>query len=134
MKKNYGLKIGEDVIYFTTIEFDDVTALPLNESESNRLNILLNVDTIINITDLDTVPTVNSTWDGISFSDSNQELLYQPLSDLGPRIVKRHIDYDRFAFIGNNILLSSFYYGKNSPTHEAIVAALSSDPQVIEME
>jgi hypothetical protein len=132
MKKEYRLKIGEDMIYFTSVEISQSTGLALSESDQARMNIFSSVDTVIDITNLETVPLVGSIWNGESFSSNNAELLDQPISDLSVEGIKTHRDYHRFAFLENNTLLGSFYYRKDREEHAALVAALSSSPSIVE--
>lgn len=131
MEKKYSLKIDEDIIYFTSIDVDSDSHLPINQSDNHRNSMLSNVDTIINISDLETVPVNGSIWNGESFSNNNPELMNQPISSLDNKGIKTHKDYYRFAFLQNNVLLGSFYYRKDKPDHELFVAALSSNPTVI---
>jgi hypothetical protein len=132
MQKKYNLKIGEDLVYFTSIDVDDETNLPINENDINKFNMLSSVDKIINITDLNTVPQNGSIWNGESFSVHDEGLLDQPISNLGIKGIKTHKEYHRFAFLQNNVLLGSFYYRKDKEDHELFVAALSSNPTVVE--
>jgi len=134
MQKKYGLKIGEDVVYIASVDFDDSTNLPLDENEKQKYTIYSTVDSVIDITNLETIPAVGSTWNGSLFSEHNPELLNQPLSDNDMPGIKNHSDYNRFAFLQNNILLGLVYYKKGEERHEALIAALSSNPQVVEIE
>jgi hypothetical protein len=131
MEKKYSLQIDEDIIYFTSIDVDSNTHLPTNKIDNHRNSMLSNVDTIINISDLETVPLNGSIWNGESFSNSIPELMNQPISSLDNKGIRAHKDYYRFAFLQNNILLGSFYYRKDKQDHELFIAALSSNPTVI---
>jgi len=134
MQKKYGLKIGDDVIYFTSIDFDDITLEPIDDSAKFIFNVLSKVDLIMDITDLPEVPIINSTWNGNSFSENEIDGLNKPFGDPSISGIKNHSEYNRFAFLQNNVLLTGFYYRKNLERHEALIAALSSNPQVVEIE
>ena len=131
MEKRYGLKIGDDVIYFASVLFKNETLEPMDEGQEKLLALLSNTDTIINISEMDRFPHKGSTWDGLSFSDTHSTLLDEATLDSRG---KKYFDFYRFALLKNNTVLGVYTYDKTEEKSAMMVAALSSDPQIIEME
>jgi hypothetical protein len=126
MEKKYGLKIEDDVIYLTSVRLNETTLEPYDETQALLLNMLLNTDTIINVTDLDILPIKGATWDGVSFSESR--------SLLDPAVNQNYKELYRFVYLQNNIVIGWSSYNKNDERAPMMVAALSSNPQIIEMQ
>jgi hypothetical protein len=131
MEKRYGLKIGDDVIYFASVLFKNETLDPMDEGQERLLALLSNTDTIINISEMDRYPHKGATWDGLSFPDTHSTLLDETSLDSRG---KKYFDFYRFALLENNIVLGVYTYDKTEEKSAMMVAALSSDPQIIEME
>ena len=131
MEKRYGLKIGDDIIYLKAVLFDDTTLQPLDEIQEKLYNMLINTDKVINLTDLNIMPNKGAIWNGTSFSDTESRILDETSLDSNG---KKYTDLYIFAYLQNDIVMGLSSYDKGNEKSEMMAAALSSDPQIIEME
>ena len=131
MQKRYGLKIGDDLVYLTSVIFDDTTLEPIDQMQEKLFNMLSNADAVIDLTNLDRMPHKGATWNGVSFSENESSPIDEAsLNSNG----KRYTDMYTFAYLQNNIVIGLSNYDKGNEKSEMMAAALSSDPQIIEME
>jgi hypothetical protein len=117
----FALKINEDVVNFIKIPVDN-SGVPLRSHDIEFFDVLKSNPSVIEITDLQYNPYLDSEWDGENFIDSqNRE----------PLVMPENLAQDKkFAFVVDN-KYKLFYGVVNSPNNEMIIAALSSNPQVV---
>jgi hypothetical protein len=119
----FKLKIGSDFVNFINIETTgDKTLLPVHESDTAFLNVLLSSPSIVEITNLSYNPQEDSIWNGTDFIDlENREV--RPLA-------KSSDGFKKFAFVVDN-KYKLFYGILDDPKNEMIIAMLSSNPEVV---
>lgn len=120
--KVFKLKVGDDLIPFNRIEVNDETGIPLEENEVGIYDMLLSNPKVVNVNHLDYVPLIGSEWDGTDFIDPLKQEV-RPVRRVDP-------DPQRFSFTVDN--KHKIYYVMPSDEKNAMmIAALSSDPQII---
>jgi hypothetical protein len=118
----FNLKIGNDVINFISIETESETGIPQNDLDLVMLKTLSSSPSVIEITNFLYNPQEDSVWDGKDFIDSeNREV--RPLAKIND-------GFKKFAFVVDNKY--KFFRGiPNTPENEMLIAALSSNPEII---
>jgi hypothetical protein len=120
--KVFKLKVGDDLIPFNRIEIDDSTGVPTEPNEVGIYEMLLSNPKVVNVNHLDYVPLIGSVWDGTGFTD--------PLNQDVRPVIRRDPDPTRFSFMVDNKHLI-YYVIPSDERNAMVVAALSSDPEII---
>ncbi len=117
----FALKINEDIINFINIPVNE-NGLPENSHEVELFQVLNSDPSVIDISNLVYNPYLDSEWNGKDFVDSeNREQILIPSNLLQDK---------RFAFVVNN-KYKLFYGAKDTEANEMLIAALSSNPQIV---
>lgn len=120
--KVFKLKVGDDLIPFNRIEIDDSTGVPTEPNEVGIYKMLTSNPKVVNVNHLDYVPLIGSVWNGTDYID--------PLNQAVRPVIRRDPDPTRFSFMVDNKHLI-YYVIPNDERNAMVVAALSSDPEVI---